>query len=371
MAQRLAGGAHVVRYVGMLVLLVLLGRAAEAGYLDENGEEVYAEVYSQLGIRLNEKVAHDPQVWVTLGQLKREACDQKSIGDLAIILDKLGYRREAAMGPYNFVKRCGAPMIALHQSIDRLLKLSDYANAVKVADEFVRRAPTNHDAHYLRGVALGGLGDYRRAVADFANSIELFSADKAKISSRAFERMAEAYAKLGEYCQAATPILTWVAIDPATRDNSRTQKIIADYERQGNCAVSPENQKEKFALRGQSRVVTAHVDINGTKGLFIIDTGASYVSVKSQFADRAKIAYVNGAEITLSTANGMAKGNLAKADTVTLGKLNARSVPVVVQNVDGKSYGANVDGLLGMSFLSRFDVQMAGGFIELRTRRRK
>ena len=62
MAQRLAGGAHVVRYVGMLVLLVLLGRAAEAGYLDENGEEVYAEVYSQLGIRLNEKVAHDPQV---------------------------------------------------------------------------------------------------------------------------------------------------------------------------------------------------------------------------------------------------------------------------------------------------------------------
>ena len=240
-----------------------------------------------------------------------------------------------------------------------------------MADEFVRRAPTNHDAHYLRGVALGGLGDYRRAVADFANSIELFSADKAKISSRAFERMAEAYAKLGEYCQAATPILTWVAIDPATRDNSRTQKIIADYERQGNCAVSPENQKEKFALRGQSRVVTAHVDINGTKGLFIIDTGASYVSVKSQFADRAKIAYVNGAEITLSTANGMAKGNLAKADTVTLGKLNARSVPVVVQNVDGKSYGANVDGLLGMSFLSRFDVQMAGGFIELRTRRRK
>ena len=361
----------MVRYVATLVLLVFLGSAAEAGYLDESGEETYGEVYSQLGIRLNEKVAHDPQVWVTLGQLMREACDQKSISDLALILDKLGYRREAAIAPYNFVKHCGAPLIALHQSIDRLLKLSDYANAVEVADEFIRRAPTNHDAHYLRGVALGGVGDYRRSVADFANSIELFSTDKTKISYRVFGHMADAYAKLGEYCQAATPILTWVAIDPATRDNSRSQKIIADYERQGNCAVSPENQKERFALRGQSRVVMAKVDINGAKGLFIIDTGASYVSVKSQFADRAGIAYANGADITLSTANGTTKGKLAKADAVTLGKLNARSVPVVVQNLDGKSYGANVDGLLGMSFLSRFDVQMAGGFIELRTRRRK
>ena len=118
----------------MSVLLVLLSAGAHAGYLDESGEEVYGEVYSQLGIRLNEKVAHDPQVWMTLGQLKREACDQKAIGDLALLLDKLGYRREAAIAPYHFVKRCGAPVIALHQSIDRLLKLSDYAHAVEVAD---------------------------------------------------------------------------------------------------------------------------------------------------------------------------------------------------------------------------------------------
>ena len=42
----------------------------------------------------------------------------------------------------------------------------------------------------------------------------------------------------------------------------------------------------------------------------------------------------------------------------------------MVQKLDDKSYGAGVDGLLGMSFLSRFDMQMAGGFIEVRTRRR-
>ena len=354
-------------------LLIFAGRIEGAGasYLDENPDEVFAAVYSQLGIKLPVRIARDPQVWLTLDQLKREACDQKSIDDLALLLDKLGYRREAANGQYNFVKRCGAPVLALHKSINTLLKLTDFPLAVKVADEFVRRAPTNHDAYYLRGVALEGVGDYRRALVDYANAIELFSTDKTKIGNSVFARMANVYAKLGEFCQAATPILTWIAIDPASRDNSRSRKIVSDYETQGNCATSSEFQKERFALRGQNRVVTAKADINGVMGLFIIDTGASYVSVKSQFAERAKIPHAEGNEIKLATANGLAKGKLSKANTVLLGKLRAVNVPVVVQDLDDRSYGAGVDGLLGMSFLSRFEVQMSGGFIEIRTRGKK
>ena len=54
-----------------------------------------------------------------------------------------------------------------------------------------------------------------------------------------------------------------------------------------------------------------------------------------------------------------------------LGKLTAANVPIVVQKTDDSSYGAGLDGLLGMSFLSRFEVQMTDGFIEVRTRRRK
>jgi hypothetical protein len=43
-------------------------------------------------------------------------------------------------------------------------------------------------------------------------------------------------------------------------------------------------------------------------------------------------------------------------------------LPVVFQNADEKSFGAGVDGLLSMSFLSRFEVQLAGGSIEIRSR---
>jgi aspartyl protease family protein len=359
---------------GLLLALIFLGGVgfARASYLDENPDEVFAGVYTRLGISLPHNIARDPQVWVRLDELKREPCDQKSIDDLALLLEKLGYRRQAAEGQYNFVKACGEPILALHKSINMLLKLSDYALALEVADDFMRRAPTNHNAHYLRGVALEGIGDYRRALVDYTNAIELFGADRTKINSGVFLRMANAYAKLGQFCEAATPILTWIAIDPVRRDNSRTQKIITDYENQGNCAASAEFQKERYALRGANRVVTARADVNGVNGVFIIDTGASYVSIKPSFASRAKIPFVTGSDVRLATANGMAKGKLSKADTVSLGKLKAKDVPVVVQGSDdNKTFGAGVDGLLGMSFLSRFEIQVAGGFIEIRSRRRR
>ena len=127
-------------------------------------------------------------------------------------------------------------------------------------------------------------------------------------------------------------------------------------------------QKETYPLRGQN-VVMVKAEINGVRGLFILDTGATYVAMKSNFADRARISQTGAGEITMATANGLTKAKLAKAEKVTLGKLAATNVPVVIQNTDEKSYGAGVDGLLGMRFLSRFEVQMANGSIEVRTRR--
>jgi len=338
-----------------------------AGYLDENPDEVFSDVYQRLGIGLPPNVARDPYVWILLGELKREPCDQKSIENLALLLDKMGYRREAAEGQYGFVKKCGQPVSALHRSVDIFLKLTDYAKAVEVADEFIRRAPTNHNAHYLRGVALAGAGDFRRAIVDYTNAIELFDSDRRKMSSRVFLAMAKAHAELGQFCDAAGAILMWVAIDPARNNTDQSQKIIADYEHKGNCGSAKQLQKERYVLSGQKNVVTVKAEINGVRGTFILDSGASHTTVRSAFADRAKIPWTDASEVVLRTANGLAKGRLTNAQKVMLGKLEATHVPVIVQKIDG--YGANVDGLLGMSFLSRFDVQLAGGYIEIRTRR--
>ncbi len=94
------------------------------------------------------------------------------------MLDKLGYRRQAAEGLYKFVMSCGAPVTALRRSADIYLKLTDYPKAVEVADEYVRRAPSNREARYLRGLALDGAGDYKRALADLLRRHRTLGADK-------------------------------------------------------------------------------------------------------------------------------------------------------------------------------------------------
>src|SRR5437016_9860710 len=92
--------------IAVLLIATACVRFAQGGYLDEDPDEVFAAVYSQLG-KLPQRAARDPFVWLRLQELKREPCDQKSVDDLALALDKLGYRREAAEGLYRFVKMCG------------------------------------------------------------------------------------------------------------------------------------------------------------------------------------------------------------------------------------------------------------------------
>lgn len=152
--------------------------------------------------------------------------------------------------------------------------------------------------------------------------------------------------------------------------NQPEAAIVGDCDQRGDCAGSAEFRKERFALRGQQQVVTVKAEINGVQGTFILDTGASYLTVRRSFAERAKIP-AGASETTLMTANGQAKAKLSKADKVALGKLEAKCVPVAIQDGDGKSYAAGIDGLLGMTFLSRFEIQFAEGFVELRTRNQK
>jgi hypothetical protein len=67
-------------------LLAALSGGVRAGYLDENPDELFASVYERIGV-LPVAAARDPFVWLRLEELKREPYDQKSINDLALMLD--------------------------------------------------------------------------------------------------------------------------------------------------------------------------------------------------------------------------------------------------------------------------------------------
>jgi clan AA aspartic protease (TIGR02281 family) len=96
------------------------------------------------------------------------------------------------------------------------------------------------------------------------------------------------------------------------------------------------------------------VVINGTRGLFVLDTGATFVSLKQTFAQKAKVQIDPDSIVRLHTANGMSTGKRGRAGTIRLRSLTAKNVAIVVQDDAKGTYGPGVDGLLGMSFLSRF-----------------
>jgi aspartyl protease family protein len=100
----------------------------------------------------------------------------------------------------------------------------------------------------------------------------------------------------------------------------------------------------------------------------VLDTGATFVALKDSFAKRAKVDIDPDGVVRVNTANGVAEAKRGRAKTVEVRSLQAKDVPVVVQSDAKATYGAGVDGLLGMSFLSRFHVAIDANAVTIRPR---
>lgn len=107
-----------------------------------------------------------------------------------------------------------------------------------------------------------------------------------------------------------------------------------------------------------------HAEVNGISMKFMVDTGASLVTLSSGEARRAGINYLAGQKATLQTANGATTAYRVKLDSVRLGE-------IALSNVDGAVVEGNVmgeHGLLGLSFLNRVNMQREGSTMTLTKR---
>ena len=107
----------------------------------------------------------------------------------------------------------------------------------------------------------------------------------------------------------------------------------------------------------------AEGSINGASVTFLVDTGANTIAINSATAKRAGINYTKGRPGSARTASGYARIYGIKLDTVKVGEIVLRNVEAGV--IDGPQPETP---LLGMSFLSAFDMKREGNKMEL-TRR--
>jgi aspartyl protease family protein len=73
--------------------------------------------------------------------------------------------------------------------------------------------------------------------------------------------------------------------------------------------------------------------------------------------------------VRLNTANGTSTAKRGRVGTIQLRSLQAKDVPVVVQDDAKGIFGEGVDGLLGMSFLSRFKLTVDARNVKISARK--
>jgi clan AA aspartic protease (TIGR02281 family) len=325
-------------------------------------------VMERLSLKLPANVYGGDPVRQLLGQLSRERCDQQAIANLGKALENAGYRREASTALVRYSETCGGHATSLRAAVVVLVRLSDYETAATVASKGIELEPFNGGGYLLRALAHERGGLLQKAIDDYTTGIELVG-DKQKIPRAGYFGLARSYEKLGQFCDAILPIETWVALDPEKNGTSQTQAMIATYRSKGKCELGTATGEEVFAVSRPNSVVKLPVSINGTRGLFILDTGATFVSLKNSFAQKAKVQVDANSIVRLNTANGTSTAKRGRAATIQLRSLQAKDIPVVVQDDTKGLFGEGVDGLLGMSFLSRFKLTVDARNVRISARK--
>jgi clan AA aspartic protease (TIGR02281 family) len=311
----------------------------------------------RLAVDLPMTVAGVDPVKGPLEELGREPCDREAITALGQALERIGRKRDAASAYASFSGACGGHAPSLRAAANILLALSDYTGATAIASDLIKLEPREDGNYYLRAVAYDRAGMAKKAIDDYATAIELFG-NKVNIGSDSYLAIARNHEKLGQYCDAALSIESWVALNPERNDSSRMQAIIADDTAKGNCNAVNSRSEEEFRIPAQKNVVRLPVTVNGVRGTFIMDTGATFVTMHAAFAQRANVQIDQDSSIQMHSANGVVEGKRGRAASIQLRSLQAKDVVVVVQPGGQTTYGQGIDGLLGMSFLSRFKVSI-------------
>jgi aspartyl protease family protein len=130
---------------------------------------------------------------------------------------------------------------------------------------------------------------------------------------------------------------------------------------------------ESAAMTGSLPSVTLAADgnghfmaegqVNGARVRFLVDTGATLVTIPAAEASRLGIDYRRGQQAVSQTANGRMLVYRVRLDTVTLGGMTLRDIDAVVPDGPGLDVA-----LLGMSFLNRTEMRREGANLTLTKR---
>ena len=327
-------------------------------------ESRFVGLYQRYGVApLPTGIESGAKLNALLATLQKEPCDKQTVFQASVALEERRETRAAADLLNGFADSCPESTAERARAGELYYLLGDYEKAIRLSSDVIGRRPEVQKPYVIRARSEQALKRYAAAIDDYTTLISLMP-DAKLIVSEIFTSMSDGYEKLDRPCEAIGPIQTYIALDSEKRSTQPLLRRIAALAAKGNCTQAYATGTARIARRSNG-VSTAKVQINGVTGTFIIDTGASFVMLTRSFADKAKPQMFKTDPVEIQTANGTTSANLATVDSVKLAGVSASSVPTIIA---GKSIGDGVDGLLGMSFLSRFTVVISDREIQLKAK---
>jgi aspartyl protease family protein len=350
----------------IVVLIASLGGAAYYFYTTSELFNPYRTTYEKLGIEMPRSFERVGASSRYLDQLTREPCDHLALAQIAKLMESAGYPRESAVSLEAFSRNCTFSEEILQSAFAAYTRIGDHKAAARVANELVKYDSASYDYRFMRGNAYERVKDYKAALIDYISTLDLFP-DLSNVAGSQFYQVSAMYDKIGKPCDAIAPLETYISYDVKGRLTQQISKLISEYSRKGNCAATYANGSARVLITPGNLV---DVTINGSPARMIIDTGASLLSLTPDMAARARIAPDATDMVEVKVVGGLMKQATGYAQTVKVGDATAANVPVLIATGNKDAFGAGIDGLLGMTFLSRYSVIISPGLLELRPRNR-
>lgn len=102
-------------------------------------------------------------------------------------------------------------------------------------------------------------------------------------------------------------------------------------------------------------LVLVKVEVNGRPAVLIVDTASNHTIISSEFADMPR---TMDNTVSTSKGSGLTGTGVFARTTLRVGPITWRDHRIVVMDMRefSKSMGQKIDGLLGMDFLTEFEL---------------
>lgn len=146
-------------------------------------------------------------------------------------------------------------------------------------------------------------------------------------------------------------LMAWWFADFEESQNNPNQQI--------STRSSAVGEQEIVLQRNRYGHYVATGSINGKPVTFLLDTGASDVSIPSDLAD--ELGLERGVSQVYNTANGQITANLTRLDRISIGEIELYNVPA---SINPEKQDDEI--LLGMSFLKDLEFTQRGDTLTIR-----